>query len=501
MIFRFFFVLLLSTLLLSCMFRKTAPMLQTKDKSDHTEMNQLTKNNVKKPICFPNIDPVIKSGFSKTTSQKIQNRCQLIDKQVFKLKTAAKKELKNLAAKADTDSKDIADKTSSIIDRITSEINHIIASSILAQYIHKDNLKQLIKKYKSIVKKQLQNVASQMVNKKLKTDKGTDDTDSSQQEEKTEIVLADSKKLNRPDENLYTFQSPEGEFLDKSKTLYNSVWNKSPFYYKGIYAKNCGLAAIEVADQEFYQYRLTQAEMAYVAALAFMRIVFGDPLLEDSKYLYEFCTKRNYSSGMVIEDMKDITSYLTSTSFRELFESEKLLVITDYDIIATLEKIRERAFNTYLTTEEEEQPETTTAPENEPEETSSDSSNENTSETSPDEPEETSSDSPSENSETTPESEPADNPVSLLNEPLDENVPMQLFADLIVGEFPDEDLPETAPNKQKAPSAANSDSTYDNTQTSNTDSGRPNEPKQKDSTEYKSPRMCCANPFPAVGAI
>ena len=371
MVFRFFTTLALSTLLLSCTARKTIHIPPEKNKSNHKEIDQPTEDDIKKPICFFNIDPVIKSGFSKTTHQKIQNRCNLIDKQVNKLKIAAKKELKALALSSNTDPKELAKKTSSIINRITFEINSIIANSILAQYIHKDNLKKLIKKYKSIIKKQMQDTVNRLVNKKLKMDSTPNQTDDAataqatsdtaedstqQQEEKVQITLVDSKKLNRPDENFYLLQSPKGEFLNKNKELYISLWNRSPFSYRETYAKNCGLAAIEISDQEFLHKRPSQAEIAYVSALAFMRIVSDDLLLIDSRNLYEFCTKRDFSSGMILEDLADIISYLTSAGFRVLFESEKSPVMTDYEILETLDKIHERAFKTYLTDESEEMP-------------------------------------------------------------------------------------------------------------------------------------------------
>ena len=148
MIFRILCVVAFAVTLAGC--GKKVVYNPLKDKNQTAE-KQSAPN--KQSLCFLNIDPTIKTGFSPDTHQKIQQRCSLIDKQVSKLKDTAEKEIQALFKNAKEGTKEVDQKVSAIMARTGTAVSNVISQSNLSQYLKPENIKQLIEKYTSIIKK------------------------------------------------------------------------------------------------------------------------------------------------------------------------------------------------------------------------------------------------------------------------------------------------------------------------------------------------------------
>ena len=81
--------------------------------------------------------------------------------------------------------------------------------------------------------------------------------------DRRQLSLLNDEAFNKPEEEPYEFQSPEGEFSEKNKSLYSELYEANPFHEQGVYAREIGLAAVQVADEEFAQGNTEEANLAY----------------------------------------------------------------------------------------------------------------------------------------------------------------------------------------------------------------------------------------------
>ncbi len=104
--------------------------------------------------------------------------------------------------------------------------------------------------------------------------------------------------LNSDDEKPYSFQSPKGEFLDKVQGLYNKLYEVHPYHQQGMDARAIGLAAVEVADQEFVAGKKQEAEIAYHVGETMSDIALGVmPYIGVGKDIYEALTGKHLLTG------------------------------------------------------------------------------------------------------------------------------------------------------------------------------------------------------------
>ena len=75
--------------------------------------------------------------------------------------------------------------------------------------------------------------------------------------------------------------------------LYRKLWHVNPFYEQGIWARKCGLAAIELADINTLIESPKEAEIFYQSALAMEKIAVLGILPDDmERSIYEHCTEK-----------------------------------------------------------------------------------------------------------------------------------------------------------------------------------------------------------------
>ena len=113
-------------------------------------------------------------------------------------------------------------------------------------------------------------------------------------------LLQDEDLTLPPEEELYEFLSPEGEFLDKNKTVYEKLRNANPFHEQGVLARECGLQKVITADQEFSTTENESAQKAYEFAQSMLKIALGELPLDKTRDLYETCTGKDLLTGMLI---------------------------------------------------------------------------------------------------------------------------------------------------------------------------------------------------------
>ena len=96
----------------------------------------------------------------------------------------------------------------------------------------------------------------------------------------------------------YQFKSSEGEFLEKSKALYDKLYQANPYHEQGITARDIGLSAVETADAEFAQGNKESAELTYQIGGKMSDIAFGVlPNVGLAKDVYEAFVGRHLLTG------------------------------------------------------------------------------------------------------------------------------------------------------------------------------------------------------------
>ena len=119
--------------------------------------------------------------------------------------------------------------------------------------------------------------------------------------DRSELEVLEEEGLTRPEEEPYEFLSPEGEFLDKNRAVYEKLREANPFHEQGILAREVGLSAVEVADEEFANGNEPGAEMAFQTAEVMSDIVLGIlPYVGTGKDAYELVTGKHLLSGRTL---------------------------------------------------------------------------------------------------------------------------------------------------------------------------------------------------------
>ena len=65
--------------------------------------------------------------------------------------------------------------------------------------------------------------------------------------ERRDLAILEDKGLGMPQEEPYQFRA---NFVVKNRDLYNKIRETNPYHEQGIRGRNCGLSALEVADEE-----------------------------------------------------------------------------------------------------------------------------------------------------------------------------------------------------------------------------------------------------------
>ncbi len=122
---------------------------------------------------------------------------------------------------------------------------------------------------------------------------------------KHQLAFLRDKNLTKPEEKLYEFKSPEGEFLDKAKALYTKLYNASPVHAQGINARSIGLVAVETADEEYVAGNKDEAQIAYHVGEIMSDITLGImPYIGVGKDIYEALTGKHLLTGRTLTNFE-----------------------------------------------------------------------------------------------------------------------------------------------------------------------------------------------------
>lgn len=103
----------------------------------------------------------------------------------------------------------------------------------------------------------------------------------------------------------YQFKSPKGDFLTKNRDLYQRLYSSSPYHEQGIRAREIGLTAVQVADQEFASGRNEEAEVAHQIGQNMLDISLGlVPYVGVGKDAFEAVSGKNFVTGATLSSFE-----------------------------------------------------------------------------------------------------------------------------------------------------------------------------------------------------
>ena len=116
-----------------------------------------------------------------------------------------------------------------------------------------------------------------------------------------QLSVLEDENLTPPEEELYEFLSPEGMFLEKNRAVYEKLRASNPYHEQGILARQIGLSAVEVADEEFAEGNEPEAETAFQTAETMSDIALGIiPYVGTGKDFYELLTGKHLLTGRTL---------------------------------------------------------------------------------------------------------------------------------------------------------------------------------------------------------
>ena len=133
------------------------------------------------------------------------------------------------------------------------------------------------------------------------------------------LGLLNDKELNAPlEEELYQFQSPEGEFVDKAQKLYEDLSELNPWHEQGFLSRKASLQVLQKADRALLEEQKAEAEVLYQAAKVLKVIVEGALPSGGERNVYAVLTGKDLITGLDRSDLtQDISlagSFLSQSS-------------------------------------------------------------------------------------------------------------------------------------------------------------------------------------------
>ena len=113
-----------------------------------------------------------------------------------------------------------------------------------------------------------------------------------------ELAILEDEEFTAPTEPHYEFQYLEGEFLERGERVYSQLYESNPVHKQGYVARELGLFALEVADEEAGEGNPGGAALALDAGEALSDIALGiTPFVGFGKDVYEALTGRHLITG------------------------------------------------------------------------------------------------------------------------------------------------------------------------------------------------------------
>ena len=113
---------------------------------------------------------------------------------------------------------------------------------------------------------------------------------------RSELKVLHDSSFTQPEEDSYEFLSPEGEFLEKNRAVYEKLRKANPYHEQGILARSCGLRYIQEADAFYADGNKESAQEIHQKAQTMIDITEGS-LPFDVKDIYEECTGKDLFTG------------------------------------------------------------------------------------------------------------------------------------------------------------------------------------------------------------
>ena len=165
------------------------------------------------------------------------------------------------------------------------------------------------------------------------------------------LGLLEETNLPQTDEELYPFQSPEGEFLNRLKVLHSKLYSARPFHEQGVQAREIGLLTVQIADREYAEGNKEKAEMALLMGETMSDIAIGLllPTVGFGKDVYELFTGKHLLTGRTLNDFERTMSLIGVCTFGAMNSGTIKLVKSSVKKVGDLADDLAKLLNTKVT--------------------------------------------------------------------------------------------------------------------------------------------------------
>ena len=161
-----------------------------------------------------------------------------------------------------------------------------------------------------------------------------------------QLGFLNNQKLSEPEKKPYEFQFIEEEFLGSFTSLYQKLRSSNPWPLQGVLARVCGMEALKSVDQKNIDGDFIPIAI-YLAQRMDEITTEGVFPSQNSQYIYEYCTRRNFFTGLPVSDLSLILDSFMQSEFvvyklwdenkvREIFNTTSQAVKEDVNKIDQL---------------------------------------------------------------------------------------------------------------------------------------------------------------------
>ena len=129
-----------------------------------------------------------------------------------------------------------------------------------------------------------------------------------------QLGFFNNQKLSEPEEKSYEFQLIAGEFLESFTSLYQKLRNSNPWPLQGVLARVCGMEALKSVDRKNIDGDFIPIAF-YLAQRMDEITTAGVFPSKNSQYIYEYCTGRNFFTGLPVSELSLILDDFMQSEF------------------------------------------------------------------------------------------------------------------------------------------------------------------------------------------
>jgi len=129
-----------------------------------------------------------------------------------------------------------------------------------------------------------------------------------------QLGFFNDQELSQPEEESYEFQFIEGNFLESFTSLYQELRSSNPWPLQGILARVCGMEALKSVDRKNIDDDFLSIAF-YLAQRMDEITTEGVFPSKNSQYIYEYCTGRDFFTGLPVSEFSVILDNFMQLEF------------------------------------------------------------------------------------------------------------------------------------------------------------------------------------------